>query len=153
MCIETEQGRGVWSSYIYIITFQSFISRRCPPPEPRTNGKRRIIPLKSLKKYISEQIRPFFSFPIAKIPFPLFFCPPSTVRIVDCSFFCHILHHPNPFTSFMHPPLPPSPNIYDWLGVAWWGRNHETGMNDWGVRENIDLLIFVSQQQQQQQQQ
>ena len=127
--------KGVWRLYIYnnmsIISLPSLL-----PPEPCTNGKQRIIPLKILKKYISERIRPFFHFQSQKFPPPSFFWPSSTVCLVDCSFFCHIFHHPKPFTS--------------WGGV---GRNHETQMNGGGVRENTDLLIYVSQQQQQQQQQ
>ena len=124
---------GVWSSYI-----NNNVSNISHPSLPPQNPAQMVSDEKSpskLSKYIYRKNQTLFSFPIVKIPYPFFFCPPSTVRLVDCYFFCHIFHHPKPFTS--------------WGGV---GRNQETQMHGGGVRENIDLLMYVSQQQQQQQQ-
>ena len=115
---------------------QSLFSPPCPPPpEPCTNGERRIIPLKILRNIYIGPKQTLFSFPIAKIPYPFFFLHPLhrpsrrllfLLPYIPSFQAIHIVYAP--------PLLPSSPNSYDWWGVA--GRRKESRNKDewWGCQ-------------------
>ena len=119
---------GVWSSYI-----NNNVSNISHPSLPPRNPAQMVSVKQSpskLSKYIYWNKTEPFLISNRKNSLPPFFCPPSIIRLINCSFFCHIFHHPKPFTSFIPPPKKKS---YDWWGVTGWGRNNKTRMNGGGV--------------------